>query len=465
MLVTFPRYVLRELGKAFGVSLLVYTFALLAIYCALALVEGATLTTALSLILRLFPLISPLALPFSVVTAIMICYGRLSANNEFVGAQASGINPLWIAAPALLVALLCSIITVYLNDEVLTSSVAGIERSLLADRTEILRSRLTKPGSFAFPISNQEVLSISRLPSSWDSQNRNSVDFTRFKKPGSSGEPPQDWDPAYPYPETRVLARNHEITVTEDEEGTMYIGAQFSDGAEHIYSRGTLVLGDAGRRKMSFVVPKSGINFTINRDRTQYMGIDRLRLEKNRAESAFAEQIIVRFLALMREAPGFSTDYADFSAQATAARLDRDLAVKRAFLRQAISLCQKREIALPEDLQAMADSFFGGYDGRIPAAGEIARYVAEINVKLVMSFACISFAFIGIPIGLIARRGSSMIGFAISLGFAFAFYMVITALHGAVRDGSLPWWGLWLPNLAILAIGLVLWHRTVRGIN
>ena len=43
--------------------------------------------------------------------------------------------------------------------------------------------------------------------------------------------------------------------------------------------------------------------------------------------------------------------------------------------------------------------------------------------------------------------------------------MVITALHGAVRDGSLPWWGLWLPNLAILAIGLVLWHRTVRGIN
>ena len=256
MLITFPRYVLRELGKAFGVSLLVYSFALLAIYCALALVEGATLTTALSLILRLFPLISPLALPFSVVTAIMICYGRLSANNEFVGAQASGINPLWIAAPALLVALLCSIITVYLNDEVLTSSVAGIERSLLADRTEILRSRLTKPGSFAFPISNQEVLSISRLPSSWDRQNRNSVDFTRFKKPGSSGEPPQDWDPAYPYPEIRVLARNHEITVTEDEEGTMYIGAQFSDGTDRIYSRGTLVLGDAGRRNMSFVVPK-----------------------------------------------------------------------------------------------------------------------------------------------------------------------------------------------------------------
>lgn len=472
MLITFPKYVMRELGKAFGICLLVFTFVFLAMYCALMVNEGATMLTAFTLLPHFFPLISPLALPLAVITGILVCYGRLSANNEFVGSQASGINPIWVALPALTVAALSSLITVYLNDEVLTSSVASIERSLLANKTEIIRGRLTKPGSFVFPMSEEQSFAICRLP---DAKGRTGVDFTIFKRAPAGVTPPLGWDPNYPYPETRVLARHHNIDVTEDDEGTMHLNCQFEDASESTFSGDVMSLIDAPATRKSYALPKSGVSFTISRDRNQYKGIDRLRLDRRTTETKLEEQqlqtnkvaasVIGALTRLITAGPGATAASVSLEKEAAVVVNQNALPQMQDLIRRLREDAQRQGIALPNEITRDLAILESSASVTGFLQGKIRDLIAQVHVKLVMSFACISFAMIGIPIGLLSKRGGSMIGFVVGIGFAFAFYMVITALHGAVRDASIPWWGLWVPDMLVLAVGVTLWFRCVRYMN
>ncbi len=514
MLVTYPLYVLREFGKAFGIFLLIYTFAFLAIYCGQALREGATLITVFSLMPRLFPLISPLALPLSVITGILISYGKLAENNEIVGAQASGVHPFWTAIPALIVSILCSVITVYLNADILTSSVASIERSLLADRAEIIRSRLTKPGSFSFPISHDKSLTISRLPVNWNIGN--GVDFSFYRKPetGSNQDTVSGWDPNYPFLDDRILSRNHKIEVFEDENGTMFVRAQFENGSETMYSGTDIRSFLFKNQDKSVVIPKDGIRFSIKGSRTQYMGIDKLRLNIREAQQEVINILLTQNLLFDEYIPEFINQISTAGNKISPAEAHQlktkweaiyqadDLAKTKKILSSSQAtlkadpssvkrlLNETNEYAIKNKLSQKRELFINiastinnsrlksnntlsrnirtidGYVNALKNSKEkILHSNAELNVKLVMSFACISFAIIGIPIGLMSKKGSSMLGCVIGSCFAFGFYMVITALHGAVRDGSIAWWGLWVPNLLVLIAGIFLWNRSIKTIK
>ncbi len=476
MLITLPLYIFKELLKAFGMSVLVYSFALLGVTTAQAIREGATLPTVIGLLPSMFPLISPLALPLAVITGILICYGRFSANNEFVGSQASGIHPGWLALPAMIVAILCSIVTVYLNADVLTSSVGGIEKALLADRTKIISKRLKKPGSFAFPISNSESLAICRLPSTWNQDDRVGIDFTIFKQ-ATNGKTSKQWDVNYPYPETRILAKNHEITVEEDDVGSMYIEGTFDDATEYVFTDDTLQIIDFPHGSKRLVIPKSGISFTIDKSRTQYMGIDKLKLEMDKSKKQYYPNVAKMNKLAKEMTPKLINSIKQNSEAMKNENLinilklvindyktDDSLNLNKD-LTQAYSVIQSSKYPLSEDLKASFNEFDILKNENTENEAFLRQCLAEINSKLVMSFACISFAILGIPIGLMGKRQNAMLGYAIGGAFAFAFYMIITALYGAVRDGGLPWYSLWMPNIVVLIIGILLWFRNMRNMG
>ncbi len=475
MLVTLPLYIFKELLKAFGMSIMVYSFALLGVTAAQAIREGATLMTVLGLLPSMFPLVSPLALPLAVITGILICYGRFSANNEFVGSQASGIHPGWLALPALVLALLCSIVTVYLNADVLTSSVGGIEKALLADKTKIISKRLKKPGSFAFPISNTDSLAICRLPNI-EGGDRVGIDFTVFKQ-GDSQNSSDQWDVKYPYPETRILAKDHNITVKEDEEGSMYIEGEFDDAAEFVFADDTLQIIDFPHGSKKLVIPKSGINFTIDKSRTQYMGIDKLKLEMDKINKIYypnlakvnqmAKDITPQLINNIKQNPdamknaelvGILQQVIDDYKTNNVDKLTIDL-------KKAYNIIISNKYQLSNKLNNNMKSFSTLENENQNTSGFLRQCLAEINSKLVMSFACISFAILGIPIGLMGKRKNIMLGYALGGGFAFGFYMIITALYGGVRDGGLPWYALWMPNILVLMMGIFLWVKNMRNMG
>ncbi len=404
MLITLSLYILRELGKAMGLALMVFTFILMAVSSVQVIRDGASIFTVLKIMPNIFPLISPMVLPLTIITGTLICYGRLSASNEYIAVQASGINPRWFAAPALAVAILASIITVYLNADVLAAAVKGIESSLLADKTNILRRSLSKPGSFNF-----EDLCISRFPRSWDKASRAGIDIIQFRK----AKDDENFDdkpinPEYPYPDKCYLAKDHSISLLEDKANdVIYVQVEGSNVIQLDLRGRDVQVPSAEKGKFKWVIQGDRGRTSISIGRVSYWGINYLIIKVREASEAMA-------LEWKKH-----QELADTDAAASGWHLNRYKEERESWLKR----------------------------------------LAELHMKLSLSFACIGFAVVGIPLGLRSRRGSTTNGFAIGIVVAVVYFVIIKALQGNVRDDHLGWWSLWLPNVALLVLGAILWWR------
>jgi lipopolysaccharide export LptBFGC system permease protein LptF len=86
----------------------------------------------------------------------------------------------------------------------------------------------------------------------------------------------------------------------------------------------------------------------------------------------------------------------------------------------------------------------------------IGRYWAEMQRRYASSFACLAFAFIGIPLGIKARRKDTSTGLILSLLIGAA-YFVCGMMGGATETGVLI--ATWAPNVVCVVLGLILLRR------
>ena len=96
---------------------------------------------------------------------------------------------------------------------------------------------------------------------------------------------------------------------------------------------------------------------------------------------------------------------------------------------------------------------------------QINTYMVEIHKKYAIPAACLVFVFIGVPLGVMARRGTFGVAASLSLGF---FLMYWASLIGGEKLGDRgimpPWLGMWMANIVLGAIGLVLTVRLTKEI-
>lgn len=85
------------------------------------------------------------------------------------------------------------------------------------------------------------------------------------------------------------------------------------------------------------------------------------------------------------------------------------------------------------------------------------QYEVEIHKKYAIPFACIVFALVGCPLGMITKRGNFGVSAAISLGF-YVFYWacLIGGEKLADRGFISPFLSMWLGNFIIGIIGILL---------
>jgi lipopolysaccharide export system permease protein len=87
----------------------------------------------------------------------------------------------------------------------------------------------------------------------------------------------------------------------------------------------------------------------------------------------------------------------------------------------------------------------------------------EIHKKYSIPFACVVFALIGAPVGIMARQGGWAIGGGLSLFFFLLYWTFLIGGEGlADRQFISPVVAMWSPNLLVGAFGIYLMIRTVR---
>ena len=132
------RYILFELVKLFGVSLLVMTLLInLALMAVLAVRHGLGAEQFLLLTPYVLPQALTMTIPATMLFAACSVYGRMSGDNEIVALKSAGVSPLSLLAPCFLLATGLSLSCVWLNDMAVSWGRNGAKRVVLESFEEI----------------------------------------------------------------------------------------------------------------------------------------------------------------------------------------------------------------------------------------------------------------------------------------------------------------------------------------
>ena len=120
-------HVLREVRQNFGSTLAILTFVLLVgnVFTKmidLVLNRGVDPVAIAQLIGYSAPYLLVYTLPMAMLVAVLLAFGRLSADHELTAIRASGISLARVTRPVLLLALALSVFTFYLNDQLASKS-------------------------------------------------------------------------------------------------------------------------------------------------------------------------------------------------------------------------------------------------------------------------------------------------------------------------------------------------------
>ena len=79
----------------------------------------------------------------------------------------------------------------------------------------------------------------------------------------------------------------------------------------------------------------------------------------------------------------------------------------------------------------------------------------EVHKKFSFPAACLVFGLIGLPLGVVNRRGGRAAGFAVSTAIVLGYYILYASGEARAVEGTIaPVVAMWLPNLLLLALGV-----------
>ncbi len=95
---------------------------------------------------------------------------------------------------------------------------------------------------------------------------------------------------------------------------------------------------------------------------------------------------------------------------------------------------------------------------------EIRSHEVEIQKKFALPFTCLIFVLIGLPLGIVSRKGGRTSGFSLSLAIIILYYTLITTGEKMAMGGKITaFWGMWGPDFVLALVGIILWGMTKRG--
>ena len=94
---------------------------------------------------------------------------------------------------------------------------------------------------------------------------------------------------------------------------------------------------------------------------------------------------------------------------------------------------------------------------------QIDQYWVEIHKKYAIPVACVVFVLLGVPLGIMSRRGGFGTAAGLSLGFFVLYWScLIGGEKLADRDFLTPWVGMWAANIVLGICGIYLTYRSAK---
>lgn len=143
------RYVLLEFLKVFLATLAGTTLLIMIVGVVQeALQQGIGLTQTLRIVPYLLPEALRYAVPATTLFAASNVYGRISAGNEVLAIKASGLSPLIVLWPVIGLAVILSVVGVWLNDVAVSWGRAGVRRVVVESVEQIAYAVLNTQRSY-----------------------------------------------------------------------------------------------------------------------------------------------------------------------------------------------------------------------------------------------------------------------------------------------------------------------------
>jgi len=434
------RYVLKEHIAPFFAALFVTTFLFVINFLVEVLDKILSKGIPASIVLEIFTLnvvwMVGLAVPMSVLAATLMTFGRLSSDREIIAMQSAGISPLSLMRPVLVFSALLMVLLMLFNNWLLPE--ANYRSAMLMQSVTRKRPHaMIDEGKLINQFPGIQIW-VSRI----DNQNAELYGIKIFEIGGN-------------YP--RVITADSASMEYADMGATLML--HLKNGENH------------------FVDPKDPERYFRIRFANQDFAVqnidDRFERTDNKSRGN-REMSIEEMLVVVEESSKEEQKLIkDFEPIIWRNISNLNLVLKndtilpkelknKAVLPNAEEHEKAVELVKREEMEVLTQVI--RMDTRREGTlKRIAIHKVEIHKKISTAVACVVFALIGAPLGIIARRGGIGPGTVYSLGF-FAVYWVCLIGGENLADRLIisPALSMWACNAFIGTIGLFLTWRVAR---
>lgn len=437
------RYILKEHIAPFVYALFVITFLFLVDFLirilSSILSKGLGWRVVLEILVLNLAWMLALSIPMAVLVATLMAFGRFSSDNEVTAMKALGVSPFKAMLPVLIVACLLGGGLVYFNNDILPE--ANYRAAAL--RNDIGRKKptaLITPRTLIRDFENYLI---------W-------IDHLDQATGKLGGVRIYSVEPGKPVRYTYADSASMEYA-----NGGKSIVIHLLEGENH------------------FVDPKETANYVRVAFKTQDVAIDNVDATLERHQRSYRtdrEMPIQEMLGIVRASENrlkslrqeyrekiFDELHAlDIVMQAdTVKDVPPRLLQGTWWKDDPIGSLAYAEVKRQEkDKLYLVERYERREENELK---EISQFLVEIHKKFSIPMACLVFVFIGVPLGIMARRGGIGTGVIYSVAF-YLIYWVCMIRGEALADKLIikPWVAMWAPNIIVGAGGIFLVMRMAR---
>lgn len=412
---TVFRYIVAETLFSFLVAFLFFFFIFfinqLLLMAQDILSKKVPFTQVALLVLYALPSIIALSAPFASLVGTLMTVGRLSSDNEILVMLASGLAYRNIFLPALAVGIFISLVSFFANDVLLpagTVQYAKLYRRILA----------------ATPALELEANAVKRFKDTvvvTGNVTGNVIADVLILDKTTSGE------------RRLILARSAELRDAGKEGLSLDMDKAFIQSSKEVARRD---YDYASSGFLRYWVPQEDLIQAVSAPSAREMSSVDVYREIKKKEEALAVKLDARY--------GKAMEYGLALEQILRQGPGRDSWNRRANTASSFTKELETISAVRKDMT-------------------LSIYRLEFYKKFSIPLGALSFVFLAVPLGLLAKKNGQTVGFTFGLLIAFFYWAML--LGGQTMGGRLgysPFWTMWLPNILVTSAGLVMCMVRIR---